>query len=147
MSSTMDRMPWLRDLEPSPSLAGAQTLTAITRNVARAHGVQMSSDLADMVRGHANCEVSYNGERTTIVGMSHVLWLPDGSGSLTEPVFSAETALEVAQIAITDRWHAHLPAAERLKAQEEFEASLMEGYLGRGDTSADGIDRLQPPRT
>ena len=125
--------PWLNDLEPSLSLAGAQTLTDVVRNVARVLGVPMSSDLADMVRSHAQCEVSYHGEAQTVVGVHHAVWLPDGSGSITEPVFTAETALEVAQIAVVDCWQQHLPAEERMRQQEAFEAALMEEYYGKND--------------
>lgn len=140
MSSTMDNAPWLDDLKPSPSLAGSQTLTDITRNVARVLGVPMSSDLADMVRQHAQCEVNYHGEASTLVGVHHILWLPDGSGSLTEPVFNADTALEIAQISVVD-WHQKsLPANERMKAQAEFEAMLVDDLLGRGDASSDTED-------
>ncbi|NCT90381.1 hypothetical protein GXB85_05370 [Cellulomonas sp. APG4] len=124
MSSTMD-MPWVNDLEPSPSLAGAQTLTDITRNVAKTLGVPMSSDLADLVKQHATCEVNYNGESNTLVGTHHAVWLPDGSGSLTEPVFNADTALEVAQIAVTAWWSERLPAKERMRLQREWEDDLL----------------------
>ena len=101
-------------------------MTDIVRACAQTLGVPMSSDLADRVKRHAMCEVSYHGEEKTVVGMHHTVWLPDGSGSLPEPIFTANNALEVAQLVVVAVNHERLPAEERMRREHEWEERLVE---------------------